>query len=439
MASGTGSRRGALAAVGATVAAVLALSACGVGGSSSGGGKDGGDVTLTFQWWGNDDRAKATEQVVDLYEKKHPNVKIETSFAPDTNYWEKMATQVAGGNTPDVFQMKLEYFKEYQQRGVIADLTPYTTGDDPVLRTADTAPKALEAGKIDGKVYGMPTGSSTQAFFYDPKAWSDLGLEAPAAGWTWDDLVADGKTVKSKTDGKKAVMSDFGNDQAWFEIWLLQRGKSVYTADGKLNFTQDDLEQFWTFTSGLAKQGVLTPASVTTANDRTTANSPLVKGKSLSELNDVSLAAAYFDAFGEVGLAPVPADSGAQSTGQYAGVTQLLTVAKTSKHPKEAAEFVDFFLNDPEAGKILGITRGMPANTAVLSTISADFQAGDKATYEFEKQMAPTVLAKPPVAPEGGSKSLTDFKDAYDTVIFGKQSVKDAAAEMFAKFQSNIS
>ncbi|MEL7977779.1 sugar ABC transporter substrate-binding protein [Isoptericola sp. F-RaC21] len=437
MASGTGSRRGALVAVGAALS-MVALTACGVGGAG-GSSDDDGDVTLTFQWWGNDDRAAATEKVVDLYEKKHPGVTIETSFAPDTSYWEKMATQVAGGNTPDIFQMKLEYFKEYQQRGVIADLTPYTEGDDPALRTDTTAPMALAAGKIDDKVYGMPTGSSTQAFFYDAAAWKKLGLDAPADGWTWDDLVAAGEKVQKETGGKQAVMADFGNEQAWFESWLLQRGKSVYTDDGALNFTEADLEEFWNFTSGLAKDGVLTPASVTTANDRTTANSPLVKGKALGELNDVSLASAYFDAFGEVAMAPIPADEGAKTTGQYAGVTQLLTVAKTSEHAEEAAKFVDFFLNDPEAGKILGITRGMPANQNVLSDIATGFEAGDKATYDFEQKMAPTVIAKPPVAPEGGSQSLTDFKSEYDQVIFGKLSVKDAAADMFQKFQDNIS
>lgn len=440
MSSPMNSRGRRFAAMTAALATLLGVSACGVGSNagSSSAGDSGGDVTLTFQWWGNDDRAKATQQVVDLYESKNPGVKIETSYAPDANYWEKMATQVAGGNTPDIFQMKLEYFKEYQARGVIADLTPFTQGTEPALRTAPMPKQYLAAGTIGDKTYGMPTGQATQAFFYDPKAWADLGLTKPAPGWTWDDLKADGEKVKAATKGAKAVMADFGDEAPWFEAWLLQHGKSLYTDDGKLNFTEADLSDFWTLTSGLAADGVLTPAKVTTANDRTVANSPLVKRAALAEINDVSLASSYFDGFGNVALAPLPSAPDAKTSGSFAGVTQLLTVSNKSKHQQEAAKFIDFFLNDPAAGKILGLTRGMPANQDVLTSLSSTFKAGDKATYDFEQAMADAIVSRPPVAPEGGSQSLTDFKNEYDQVIFGKESVADAAKAMFAKFQSNI-
>ena len=430
-------RRRVLAFAVAVTGISLLTTGCGVG--SAGGGADAdGKVTLTFQWWGNDDRATATQKVVDLYESKHPNVTIDTSYAPDANYWEKMATQVAGGNTPDVFQMKLEYFKEYQQRGVIADLTAYTEGANPVLRTDKTSEAALAAGTLNGKIFGMPTGRSTQAFFYDPAAWKAAGLETPALGWTWDDFAAAGEKLKA-SGSKASLAADFGDQAPWFESWLIQRGKSLYTDAGALNFTQQDLEDFWTFTTGLVADGVLTPAEVTTANDRTTANSPLVKGTALGEFNDVSLASAYFQAFGEVELSPFPADADAEHVGMYEGVTQLLTVSKKSKHAQEAAKFIDFFLNDPEAGKILGITRGMPANTEVLDALAKGFEGGDLATYSFETDMSDTVIARPPVAPEGGSESLDEFKNTYDKVIFDKVSVKDAAAQMYADFQSNIS
>jgi multiple sugar transport system substrate-binding protein len=432
--------RRTIAALAAGLTTLLATAACGVGSTPSAPSSDGdGDVTLTFQWWGNDDRAKATQEVVDLYESKNPGITIETSFAPDANYWEKMATQVAGGSTPDIFQMKLEYLKEYQSRGVIADLTPFTEGDEPLLHTSAMRDQYLAAGQIDGKTYGLPTGRSTQALFYDPKAWSDLGLAEPTPGWTWDDLIAAGQKVKEASGGKQAVMADFGGETPWFEGWLLQRGKSLYTADGQLNFTQADLEEFWSFTSGLAADGILTPAEVTTANDRTIANSPLVKGAALAELNDVSLASSYFDGFGEVALAPLPTSPDAATSGSFAGVTQLLTVSNKSAHQEEAAKFIDFFLNDPEAGKILGLVRGMPANQDVLEALSSSFEGGDKATYEFEQLVADDIVARPPVAPEGGSQSITDFKNEYDQVIFGRESVADAAKSMFAAFESNIS
>lgn len=418
------------------VVALLTLSACG----SSGEAQEGdGDITLTFQWWGNEDRASATEAVVDLYMSKNPGITIETSFAPDAAYWEKMATQVAGGNPPDIFQMKLEYLKEYAGRGVIADLSEYTSGPSPAIRTEAMQDQYLAAGQVDGKTYGIPTGRSTQSVVYDPAAWSELGLDAPSIGWTWDDLAAAGEAVTAASGGTQAVMSDIGNEQAWFEAWLLQRGKSIYTDEGELNFTEDDLVEFWTFTSGLAADGVFTPAKVTTANDWSMANSPLVKSSALSEFNHVSLASAYFESFGAVALAPLPADSDSVSLGSYAGATQLLSVAEKSKHPEESAAFVDFFLNDPEAGKLLGLVRGMPVNQDVLADLAATFTEGDLATFEFEQLMAEELVAKPPVAPSGGSQSLLDFKNTYDRIIFEQESVTDAAKSMYAKYQKNLS
>lgn len=424
-------------AIAALAATTLALAACGEASDPGSDGDGPAEVQLSFQWWGNDDRATATQQVVELYQDKNPDVSIETSFAPDANYWEKMATQVAGGNAPDVFQMKLEFLKEYAGRGVIMDLGEFV--DSGVIDTSQMQDQYLAAGQVEGVTFGLPTGRSTQAFIYDPVAWAEYGLPEPTLGWTWDDLIEAGRVVAERSGGSQAIMSDPGNEQAWFETWLLQRGKSVYDDSGELNFDEQDLVEFWTFTTSLAEEGIFTPAHVTTANDWTMANSPLVKSQALAEVNHVSLAPAYFESFGEVVLAPIPADEGAESTGSYAGATQLLVIAADSEHPEVAADFIDFVLNDQEAGEILGLVRGMPINEGVLGALSTGFGGGDAAVYEFEQDMAGQLVAKPPVAPEGGSQSLLDFKNTYDRIIFDQLSVEDGASEMFAKFNSNIS
>jgi len=435
-------RRFAVAALAAGT--MLFAAACGSGGSTStAGGESTGTVdkpiTLTFSWWVNDDRAIATKKVTDLYESKNPGVKIETSYAADTAYWPKLATQVAGGSPPDIMQMKLELLKEYAGRGVLADLTKDVGAGDGKIATDQIPPQYLAAGKVKDVTYGLPTGRATQGFIYDPAVWKKAGLQAPAAGWTWDDLRAAGKKISESTNGSMVAMSDFGNNQAWFEFWLLQHGKSVYTDAGKLNFSKEDLAQFWAFTLDLSKSGVTTAPSVTSANDWTMANSPLVRKLAAGEVNNTSLASAYFQSFGEVAIAPIPADKSAVSTGGYAGVTQLLTVSQKSEHKAAATKFINFFINDPEAGKLLGLVRGMPANRSVLDAIAPTFAAGDKITYDFENVMAKDLLAKPPVAPKGGSTSLTDFTNAYDEIIFGKTTVADGAAAMYQKFQDNIS
>src|SRR5262249_9368857 len=95
------SRRAALGLLGGAGVAGVALAAgCG----SSGGSASGGPVTLSFAWWGDASRAKATQAAVDLFQRKHPTIKVTTQYAPFGDYFTKLATQVAGGNAPDLFQ-----------------------------------------------------------------------------------------------------------------------------------------------------------------------------------------------------------------------------------------------------------------------------------------------------------------------------------------------
>src|SRR3712207_1775985 len=91
--------RTALATV-TLLAAGLALTACGGGDEEA-----GGQVELRFSWWGNADRAKLMQQSIDLFTAANPNIKVTPSFQEFEAYWQKMATETAGGNAPDVLQM----------------------------------------------------------------------------------------------------------------------------------------------------------------------------------------------------------------------------------------------------------------------------------------------------------------------------------------------
>jgi multiple sugar transport system substrate-binding protein len=91
---------------------LLAASACG---GDSGGPPAGrptrGKVTLRFTWWGSDTRTKLTQQVIDAYQKDHPNVTIKGEFGEWSGYWDKLATTVAANDAPDIIQMDEKYLR----------------------------------------------------------------------------------------------------------------------------------------------------------------------------------------------------------------------------------------------------------------------------------------------------------------------------------------
>ena len=68
-------RRRWLGVAAAVTAATLMATGCSSGGSSS---SSNGKVTLNFSWWGDDTRAKVTQDAISQFEKQHPNITIKT-------------------------------------------------------------------------------------------------------------------------------------------------------------------------------------------------------------------------------------------------------------------------------------------------------------------------------------------------------------------------
>ena len=137
-----------LAAVLATT--LLGASACG---GSSGGPSANGEVTLRFNWWGSDTRHKLTQQVIDAFQKDHPNIKIKGEYGEWAGYWDKLATTVAANDAPDVIQMDEKYLREYADRGALLDLKKADG-----LDTGKFEPDTFGAGEFDNGLYGLNAG-----------------------------------------------------------------------------------------------------------------------------------------------------------------------------------------------------------------------------------------------------------------------------------------
>ena len=73
-------------------------------------------------WWGNPTRNKNTEAMIAAYTAANPNVKISGQPGEFASYWDKLATQTAGGTAPDIIQMDMAYISEYGTRGALLDL-----------------------------------------------------------------------------------------------------------------------------------------------------------------------------------------------------------------------------------------------------------------------------------------------------------------------------
>jgi multiple sugar transport system substrate-binding protein len=108
----------------AAAAATGGLTACAPGSSGGGGGGGGGDKnTLALTYWSNPTRTKNTDAEIAAFTAANAPLKINGQPGEFGTYWDKLATQTAGGTAPDIIQMDMAYIADYGARGALLDLT----------------------------------------------------------------------------------------------------------------------------------------------------------------------------------------------------------------------------------------------------------------------------------------------------------------------------
>ena len=146
------------------------------------------------------------------------------------DYWQKLATQAAGRNLPDVIQMDYRFIFEYARRQQLAALDDFI-GKQIVLDDFD--PNQLDSGKVDGKLYGISMGANSMTHVYNKVLLDKLGIELPdPTTWTNDDFEAIGMQVKDQLPEGMYFVAEHGLWEPRLETWVRQRGKALYTEDG---------------------------------------------------------------------------------------------------------------------------------------------------------------------------------------------------------------
>ncbi|MFC4116747.1 ABC transporter substrate-binding protein [Nonomuraea zeae] len=400
---------------------LLAASACG---GSSGDG-DGG-VELRFGWWGNNDRAAATQRVIEAFQAKNPGITVKGSYTDFNSYFDRLATEVAGGRAPDVITLGGAYPREYGDRGALLDLAK--SG----LKTGRIGAAALDNGKFGGVQYGVPTGVNAIAMVVNEAVFDQAGVPLPDGDtWTWDDFRRIAKDLAAKVpEGTFALADPTRTDM--LDVYSRQRGEALYTADGKVGISEKTLVDWWTMTRELRDVGATPPASQTAELITQPAPEQSLMGR--------GLAAMQFDWSNQVGalskaagqplkLIRVPGETGATQAGMWLQASQIYSINAKSEHPREAALFVDFLVNSPDAGKIILADRGIPANSDVRAAIQGVLGEGEKVQAAFIDELTPK--AGPPlvIGPTGSTDTPKILDRVNAEVLFDRQQPAAAAAD----------
>ena len=321
-----------------------------------------GKITLTVWYWGEQEAPgmKAfMEKAVQIYEKEHPNIKVNAVLQESDALYPAFRAAAAAGQGPDIqFFFGGVFTLEDAWLGNIVPLSDYWSKEEirhlPVGQRAETY--------WDGKQWGMPFYQIGTFWAYNKKLFARAGLDPENPPETWDDFIT--ALTKLKAAGITPIGTGFKD--GWFGGWIIsylghQNMDSINdlleAIRGKQSFTSPKHAEWWERLEELIKKGFF---------NQDIMSLDLYQGQQLFELGEVAITnhvQPYIVQLERqmgadtVGVMRTPV-YGKGKLAKAVGVpVQTLAITSFSKHKKEAADFLRF-LHRQDIMKLMYETAG---------------------------------------------------------------------------------
>jgi len=421
-------------------ALIFTLSACGSagsGGQSGDGGASGGGegetVELRMTWWGSQIRHELTMKALKLFEEKHPNIKIKAEYSGWDGYFDKLSTQVAGSNAPDLIQMDYAFLTDYAKRGALLELDPYV--EQNILNIADHDQSMIEAGSVDGKLYAITLGLNAPGVIYNATVFEELGIEEPKQDWTWEDFQNIAKQISDAKGNGYYGTADVSRTANQFQIMARQHGEQ-FLEETKLGASKETLTKWFTMWNDMVKSGAATPPEVTAAATESPETRPITLGTAAMDFawsNQVKTFQSLMKNNDKIKIQVIPHGKDEKKIGEYLKPGQFISGYAKTKHPKEVAMVIDFLVNDPEAAEILGAERGIPVNSKIRKQLKSSMPEEDQMIFEFIDVVAENSSLIDPPYPQGYSEIEKNFRTLSEEIAFGSKPMDQAIDQFIAE------
>jgi multiple sugar transport system substrate-binding protein len=399
---------------------MVPLAACGGGSSSSGTGTtSSGPVNLTFWSW-----VPGIDKSVALWNSTHPNIHVTYSnVGASTTEYDKLFTAIKANNEPDLGQVEFQYLPTFETTGGLVDISQY--GANSVKD--QFVPWTWSQVALGNAVYAIPEDSGPVALFYRSDIFKKYNLPVPT---TWAQYADD--AAKLHAADPNEYITDFAPKQAaQFVGYVWQTGGQLFGINGqswKVSINNPQAQQvasYW--------QNLLDKKLVKTEPDFANAwYSDLQTGKLATWVSAVwglsTISSNAPKSSGKWSVAPMPQwQAGQNVSANWGGSTDV--VFKSSKHPKEATEFVMWLnTNQQSLNYIIQSASIYPAyqpalNVPVLNQPQPFF--GNQNVFSVFKQATTQVNPNFQWGPTI-TQVYADLGDNFANVVNGRGTLTDA-------------
>ena len=327
-------------------------------------------TTITYWQYEFAVRVDAMNRLIERFEAENPDVIVRHETFPYDGYPQQVAAALAAGQGPDVVQLFYGWLPTWQRAGNVVPL-PEEHFDYAAL-DEEFAP-LVQAAKIDGVWYGLPTAVRSLALFYNLDKLQAAGFDGPPA--TWDEFVEMAKALTVR-QGNRVVEVGFGfapNGQDHHlirEVLVRQFGGQPYSDDytDVMYDSEAGIEALRFYTSWVTEHGFAVPEFVPGNNGyrdgfRQLENIAMIVDGSFA-VGDVQRIAQF-----NWGVAELPVfDNGIRSNFASFFMNGLTPNAAADPAKLDAASRFLQFVTSEEAMKLwLEVTGELPARRSLIS------------------------------------------------------------------------
>lgn len=317
----------------------------------------------------NDNWHTTLKKVLEGFSRANPNIDVKLNIQPSDQYWDKLQTQYAAGQAPDVTLLNMDWVVPGAARDMFVDLKPLMNRDkvDP---SAYWYPFDREWGWKDG-IYGGLLYAGGQALYVNKDLLSAAQLDFPSPDWTWDDLLTYSRHLTDPSKKQWGLhMADINPPTGASTSFIHSAGGTVLNdARTKCTLTEPAARQGLQYVADLIlKEKVLRPPAAVQGQENpfSAGKVGLLFGGTWDEVairsSGVNWDFAHMPVNKATGIRSVPRDSNAWSA------------LSTTKHKEEAWSLIKYLIG-PEAQAGL-MTLGIPVIRSLAN--SAEFENAHK-------------------------------------------------------------
>lgn len=384
-------------------------------------------LRLRYYFFGGPARGERAVKVGQMYAAE-AGIDFTGEFSGFTDFWPRLATQISGGNAPDVFQMDYGYLNEYGRRGTMRPLNDYVPS---ILNIENFGEHRLASGTVDGNLYAITVGDNSSAVSKNTAAWKEAGLDIPNE-ITWADFLKLCADFKAATPRKQYwATADASGFQPAFETFIRQQGQAMYTEAGEIAFDAAVTQQWFDYWAEMRASNGCVPADMQASGNASVEQSMLTQGYAATSFGHSTDLAAYRGVNPErIDAVPLPIGGPDSKPGQFIKPAHFMSVSATSKNPEAAAALINFYVTSLEAAKIMLLDRGVPPSPDVREAVKPFLDEAAMDTVAYLDLLEDRVGPLPPSPANGASEISQALTRISEEVGFGSHTPASGATQL---------